>query len=64
MNLQEFNALKVGDKIDNPATGSKGEVVETSASGVRVVWGPRGENERKFFYAGLTTAWMQWDKAE
>jgi len=41
MNLQEFAALKVGDKIENPADGgaSVGEIVETLDRGVRVVWG-------------------------
>lgn len=63
MNTQEFAALKIGDKIENPATGSKGEIVETSDSGVRVVWGNRGEHEHKFFYSVMTTAWMNWINA-
>jgi hypothetical protein len=30
VNMQEFAALKAGDKIDNPMNGSAGEVVETT----------------------------------
>ncbi len=63
MNIQEFAALKVGDKIENPATGGgTGEVVEASDSGVRVVWGARGEHEHKFFYSVVGTAWLNWVK--
>ena len=64
MNLQEFSALKVGDKIENPADGgaSRGEVVETTISGVRIVWGPRHDREMKFFYPVVSSAWMQWSK--
>lgn len=67
MNIQEFAALKVGDKIENPAAGDgKGEIVEATDSGVRVVWGPRTvENrtwERRFFYSVVGTAWMNWVK--
>lgn len=63
MNLKEFAALAVGDKIENPATGSgSGEVVEATDSGVRVVWGQRGEHEHKFFYSVVGTAWMNWNK--
>ncbi len=54
MNIKEFAALKVGDKISNPATGpvepkGQGEIVEATDSGVRVVWGPRHDRETKFF---------------
>lgn len=66
MNLQEFSALKPGDKIANPALhmDSTGEVVEMTPSGVRVVWGPRHEHETRFFYSVQSTAWMQWTKAD
>jgi len=65
MNIKEFAALKVGDKIKNPSGGdSVGEIVETTDSGVRVVWGARGEHEHKFFYSSLTTAWMNWVKVD
>ena len=63
MNIKEFAALKAGDKIDNPSTGSSGEVVEAADSGVRVVWGARGEHEHKFFYSVVGTSWMNWVKA-
>jgi len=64
MTLQEFAALKVGDKIENHAIGGTGhgEIVETTPSGVRVVWGPRHDRETKFFYSVVGTAWMQWSK--
>lgn len=60
MNLQEFAALKPGSKIENPSTGSKGEVTEATDSGVRVVWGPRSQHEYKFYYSVIGTAWMNW----
>ena len=64
MNIKEFAALKVGDKIENPAfaSGRRGAVVECSSSGVRVVWGPRHDRETKFFYSVIGTSWMQWSK--
>jgi len=64
MNIKEFGALKVGDKISNPAIGglNEGEIVETTSSGVRVVWGPRHDREQKFFYSVVGTSWMQWSK--
>jgi hypothetical protein len=64
MNIKEFGALKVGDKIENPASmvASQGEVVECTSSGVRVVWGPRHDRETKFFYSVVGTAWMNWSK--
>lgn len=65
MNLKEFSALKKGDKIENPSTGSpgSGEIVETTDSGVRVVWGPRHDRETRFFYSVVGTSWMNWAKA-
>lgn len=60
MNLQEFAKLKPGHKIENPSTGSKGEIVEATDSGVRVVWGERNEHEHRFFYSVVGTAWMNW----
>ena len=64
VNIKEFAALRVGDKIENHATGtiSVGEVVETTSSGVRVVWGPRHDRETRFFYGVVGTAWMNWNK--
>lgn len=66
MNIKEFAALKVGDKIESPAHGgaSVGEIVETTPSGVRVVWGPRHTSEHRFFYPVVGTAWMQWNKVD
>ena len=66
MNLKEFSALKVGDKIENLAIGgsSVGEVVTQEPNGVRVVWGPRHDRETRFFYSVVGTAWMQWSKVE
>lgn len=64
MNIKEFAALKPGDKIENAAPGgsSVGEVVEATDSGVRVVWGPRHDHEKLFFYSVVGTAWYQWNK--
>jgi hypothetical protein len=64
MNIKEFSALKEGDKIENPSHGgmSQGEIVETTPSGVRVVWGDRHEREHSFFYSVVGTAWTHWNK--
>jgi hypothetical protein len=64
MNIKEFSALKVGDKIENQLNviPSTGEVIETTSSGVRVVWGRRHDREMKFFYSVVGTAWTQWSK--
>lgn len=58
MNLKEFAALQVGDKIENwfPSR-SVGEIVETTASGVRLRW---EGNEQSFFFSVNSTAWMHW----
>jgi len=65
MNMQEFAALKVGDKIVNRMTlpASTGTVTEITANGVRVVWGA-AELTCTFAYPVNTTAWMHWSKAE
>jgi hypothetical protein len=62
MNLKEFAALKVGNKIENPAASGTGygEITETTPSGVRVAWGPRHSRETQFFYSVVGTAWMNW----
>ena len=64
VNIKEFAALRVGDKIESPAHGgcSVGEVIECLDRGVRVVWGPRHDRETRFFYGVVGTAWMNWDK--
>lgn len=65
MNMQEFAALKVGDKIENPMSpGSTAEVVETTDTGVRIVWGARHPHETRFYYSANSTAWMHWNKVE
>lgn len=66
MNLKEFAALKVGDKISNDMQGSTshGEVTSISDSGVRVVWGKRHNTETPFFYSVNTTAWMHWTRLD
>lgn len=65
MNVQEFAALAVGDKVECPATSSGvGEIVEATDSGVRVVWGPRHSHETRFFYGVVGTAWFQWSRVE
>lgn len=63
MTLQEFAALKVGDKIHNyMMPGSVAEVTETTDSGVRIRW--QGAAKMTFLYAVNSTAWMHWSKAE
>ena len=67
MNVQEFSALKEGDKVRNYANGDgggTGEVVETTDSGVRVVWGNRHDRETRFFYSVAGTAWFQWTRID
>ena len=66
MNVQDFAALKVGDKIENHSHGgaSVGEVVECLDKGIRVVWGPRHASETRFFYSVVGTAWFEWNKVE
>lgn len=64
MNIKEFAALKVGDKIALHLHDSEGEVVEVSAMGVRVVWGRRHAGETSFFYSVNSLAWTQWSKPE
>lgn len=63
MNMKEFAALKVGDKVDNLMLGtSTGEIVVVEDEGVRVVWGPRNPLETRFFYHVNSTAWKHWGK--
>lgn len=62
MTLQEFAALKPGDKVTNPMQGSSGEVTEISEAGVRVAWG--GAHAVTFTYGVGSTAWMHWSKED
>lgn len=66
MNLEQFSALKLGDKITNPMNDGdvRGEVVEKLKSGVYVVWGERRVRETRFYYSVVSTAWMCWAKPE
>lgn len=61
MNLQQFAALKPGDKISNPFGFSHGVVASVSDSGVRVRWEPATMD---FFYSVNSTAWMHWTTDE
>ena len=62
MNVQEFAALKVGDKIENAMSHSTGEVTEVNAYGVRVAWGL----SKTFcpLYTVNSTAWFHWSNVE
>lgn len=64
MNLQQFSALKVGDKIETSMMGfgdpHRGTVSSVSDSGVRVRW---GTSTMEFFYSVNSTAWMHWSHA-
>jgi hypothetical protein len=62
MNLQEFAALKVGDKVDNVMASSQGEVTEVNAHGVRVRWGMGRTGTITFNYTVQSTAWFHWDR--
>lgn len=64
MMLQEFAALKPGDKIANPMNNSsaEGTVTRLGTGGLYVVWGKRFDRETEFFYSVQSTAWMHWDK--
>lgn len=65
MNLQEFAALKVGDKIENHAFGiHAGEVTAVTDRGVRVKWGGPGTTAIDFFYSVQGTAWFHWSKVQ
>jgi hypothetical protein len=65
MNLEQFAALKAGDAIENPMNGSRGEVVQVAAGGVRVVWGGAEPNTaNQFFYSVQSTAWTHWTQTE
>lgn len=63
MNISEFSALKVGDKVENVFSHSTGEVVETTDSGVRVRWGAI-PGAMPFFYSVVSTSWFHWSKPE
>jgi len=60
MNVQQFAALKVGDKIENVYTHSVAEVTEVTDKGVRVRWGDV-IGSPSFFYSVNSTAWFHWE---
>lgn len=69
MNLREFNALKVGDEVENAMTNGAGTVsaVYEPRSGrvVSVKWGGRPQRLNsgvEFSYSVQSTAWMHWNK--
>lgn len=72
MNLQEFAALKPGDKIVNAMSNSRGEVVEANATGVHVCWSNAGlVGQHRLSVDGATrhysvqsTIWFHWSKVE
>lgn len=66
MNLQEFAALKTGDKIENAMSVSQGEVTEVTQAGVRVRWGVAAQlgADVTFTYSVQSTAWFHWSKIE
>jgi hypothetical protein len=65
MNIKEFVALKVGNYVENGMNNNcRGEVIDASDSGVRVIWGPRHDRETAFFYSVNSTAWMHWSQVE
>lgn len=67
MNLQQFQALRAGDKIVNSMPGlgkSEGEVVVSEPRGVRVRWGEAAPNAPTFWYDVNGTAWFHWDRVE
>lgn len=60
MNLQEFAALKVGDKIRNHFSNSEGTVTAVLDQGIRLRWGDT-PGEPEFTYVANSTAWFHWD---
>lgn len=66
MNLREFNALSVGDEVENTMLANgKGTVsgVNELRSG-RVVWITWNGCSPEFSFSVHSTAWMHWNKVE
>lgn len=63
MNLNEFNALKAGDRIENAMSNSTGEVVEADSKGVNVRW-KYDERGTTRHYSRYSTIWFHWSKVE
>jgi hypothetical protein len=67
MNLQEFAALKAGDKIENHMSQSHGVVTDVTPLGVRIRWDAAGQAAQGaigFTYTVQSTAWFHWSKVE
>lgn len=63
MNLQQFAALKVGDKIENAMSQSSGVVTEATDQGVKVRWGAGTPGrDVTFTYTVNGTSWFHWSK--
>lgn len=58
MNLQDFAALKPGDRIEG-MNGSKGEIVGLEDNGVQLRW---DGSSHVFTFVAQSTAWMHWRK--
>jgi hypothetical protein len=68
VNLQEFNALKPGDKIENVMSNSSGEVTEVNQGIVKVRWdgvsnGITAAGALRM-YSVHSTIWFHWSKPE
>jgi len=64
MNINEFSALKVGDKISS-MLGAEGTVTEVDDRGIRVRWGDqRSTNDPTFFFSVNSRAWTHWSKID
>lgn len=65
MNLQEFSALKVGDRIVVLMNHSKGVISSVTNAGVQIQWGVDEPmpGVMAFPYSVQSTAWFHWDKA-
>lgn len=69
MTIDEFLALKEGDRIENPMTSSKGTVLHVThdrrgtQDGVWITWdGSSPDNARRF--SKHQTAWMHWTQLD
>lgn len=61
MNLAEFSALKVGDKINNAMSNSEGTVTKLLPSGIELRWGEAAAPV-VFTYTVNSTAWFHWSR--
>lgn len=61
MTLQEFAALKVGDKIVNGMNGSEGVVTGINDKGITLQWPP---STMEYSFTAQSTAWMHWRRAD